>query len=175
MPHPCQAMMPRPCPVMVPQPTFQVPVVQVTSWYNPIQYNGANQVILEMFRRAFKIGTDDLGCVTLYHATSLEIAFKIMCEGFRPGSKGLFGAGIYFADSKAAAAYKSAHSNDAFVVAQVYMGKALIVEGPRYTLNEAQILELGCDSVKGRKTSNSDWEYVVYHPMKVRPLRIETP
>ena len=144
------------------------------SYTNPVYYNGFNSFILDVFEKAFRCGTKKLGILILFHATSEEIARKIMEEhSFKPGSKGMFGAGMYFADNRKAAMHKTAHGKDAIVVAVVAMDIALVVEGPKYDLNESQINELGCNSVLGRSSPAAEWEYVVYDPKRVYPIAME--
>ena len=140
----------------------------------PVSYVGSNTVVRNVLSRAEHAGTKKIGKVTLYHATSREAAESIMKEKrFRPGSSGMFGAGMYFADKKQTAKHKAAHGNDTIIVANVDMGKALIVQGPKYDLNQDQVKELGCDSVLGRSSSYAEWEYVVYDPSKIEPLSME--
>jgi hypothetical protein len=140
----------------------------------PISYSGSNTVVRTVLSNAKHAGTKNIGTITLYHATSTEAAKKIMEEKcFKPGKGGMFGAAMYFADKKQTARHKAAQGNDAIIVANVNMGKALIVEGPKHDLNIEQVKELGCDSVLGRSSSYAEWEYVVYDPSRIEPLSME--
>ena len=141
----------------------------------PVSYTGSNTVVRTVLDCAEHSGTKTIGVIKLYHATTKEAAESIMAEKrFRPGSGGMFGAGMYFADKKKTAIHKSAHGSDAIIVANVDMGNALIVQGPKYDLSLEQITELGCDSVLGRSSSSAKWEYVVYDPSRIEPLSIIT-
>jgi len=141
---------------------------------SPISYVGPNVVVREVLRKASHYGTKQLGKMTLFHATTKSAADSIMkSKVFRPGKGGMFGAAMYFADNKKAAMHKAAHGVQAIITANVKMGKALVVEGPKYDLTAEQIKELGCDTVFGRSSPSADWEYVVYDPSRIEPFLCE--
>ena len=85
----------------------------------------------------------------------------------------MYGSAIYFADKKETARHKARGSNNAIVVADVDMGKALIIEGIEHTIDLNQLREVGCDSVLGRKNIHAEWEYVVYDPKRIKIIRVE--
>ena len=107
--------------------------------------------------------------VVAYHATSTYAAASIRAGGFRCGSVGLAGGGIYFATSEHDASRKSNHGNDVVLVCQLTLGRTLTLDqhgDQSMTLHKLN--GMGYDSV--RILRNGD-EYVVYEPSRVRLLR----
>jgi hypothetical protein len=97
--------------------------------------------------------TISLGWRTVYHCTTYA-AYKGIRHDLkmRRGSRGMFGAAIYFAESPEAARHKCAHSNEGKVLvfgADVDLGKALIRETPESGMNEFLLLLQVCNSVMG--------------------------
>jgi hypothetical protein len=84
----------------------------------------------------------------LYHCTSEQNAQSIEREGFRPGSQGIAGGGIYFAETPADAVRK-AHNHGAVLKCRVKLGKVLDVahEGDS-SLTSSEVKRLGCNSVR---------------------------
>ncbi len=104
-----------------------------------------------------------------YHATSASAAASIRAGGFRCGSSGLAGGGIYFATSEDDARRKSNHGNDVVLMCQLTLGRTLTLDqhgDQSMTLHKLN--GMGYDSVKILR--NGD-EYVVYEPSRVRLLR----
>jgi hypothetical protein len=79
----------------------------------------------------------------------------------------MFGAAIYFADTKEAARHKSQHGEDIIITADVKMDRALVLEGPTSEMTLDTLGPLGCNSVKGRRGSISDWEHVVVESWRI--------
>jgi hypothetical protein len=88
----------------------------------------------------------------------------------------MFGAGMYFAKTAASAKYKSLHDNrsdSAIVIAEVDLGVSLVVSSENRFINLAFVRARGANSVMGRRSPNSDWEFVVYEPSRVNVKRVE--
>ena len=81
---------------------------------------------------------------TLYHVTSKESADLIFKEHkFIRGSKGMFGGGIYFAESVKSAVYKAEHGKAGGVAikCKVFLGKEHVVQdssGGQFTYQDLQ-------------------------------------
>ena len=106
--------------------------------------------------------------IVAYHATDAAAAVSIRANGFRCGSSGLAGGGIYFATSEQDASRKSNHGNDVVLTCQLTLGRTLTLDqhgDPTMTLHKLN--GMGYDSVKILR--NGD-EYVVYEPSRVRVL-----
>jgi hypothetical protein len=103
-----------------------------------------------------------------YHATDAAAAASIRANGFRCGSSGLAGGGIYFATSAQDASRKSNHGKDVVLTCQLDLGRTLTLDqhgDPTMTLHKLN--GMGYDSVKILR--NGD-EYAVYEPSRVRVL-----
>jgi hypothetical protein len=85
----------------------------------------------------------------------------------------MFGAAIYFADSKEAARHKSQHGEAIIITADVDMGRALILERPNKEMTPARLNAMGYDSIKGRGSPSAAWEYVVFHFSQVTLISAE--
>jgi hypothetical protein len=111
-----------------------------------------------------------LGKRRLYHATSKVNGDSIKSSGvMRCGEKGMFGAGIYFADSEQLARHKSqfdGNVGDAIVVADVDMGTSLEALRPNSSLNQYYISPHGCQSVHGHVPGRGE-EFIVYESSRV--------
>jgi len=159
--------------------------LNVLDYISPFDYYGTNVHIQSVLKSAKKFGKHKfLGLRKLFHFTKRETAELILkTKTFKPGSSGLFGAGMYFAESIEIAQHKVNPSvvsqNEinagATVKALVDMGTALIIEGPRCDLTGDEVHSLGCDTVLARSSSKADWEYVVYDPKRITPIRIIYP
>lgn len=110
----------------------------------------------------------DLGTRTLYHATSASAARSILSGGFRCGSSGCVGGGIYFADSPSAARHKSRNGSEVVLQADVYLGNA-------YTIRNG-VSRRDADSVdrsgsvylpNGAGGGGADAEYAVFSSSRV--------
>jgi hypothetical protein len=105
--------------------------------------------------------------LTLFHQTSCECAGQIAAsELMKCGSRGMLGAGIYFATSIEAAAAK-AHKAGIVIEAEVTVGVQLIVEGSWPNMDLAFLRGQGADSVKGIGHATGD-EIVVYEAERVK-------
>jgi hypothetical protein len=87
----------------------------------------------------------------------------------RPRKKGMFGGGIYFADTMELANYKTNHRG-AVVEASVNVGYALILEKAENNPDKQPLDRLNCGAVKGQGGFGRPWEYCVYDSATVRPL-----
>jgi hypothetical protein len=128
-----------------------------------------SRILAQMLRR------ENIGKMRVYHCTNHRAALQILAQGvFRPGTSGLFGAGIYFAESEASARHKAAHDGSgdgAIIRADVDFGWAAVYEGGR-RLTAAAISAQGCQSVKGRSSSGADWEYVVFDSSRIELVQL---
>jgi hypothetical protein len=140
-----------------------------------LRYEGTEEQLAELFRRNKKPFAVFLGTKTLYHATTRKRAAMIKKEQrMKAGRSGMYGAGIYFATSREAAAYKSQHDGrpgDVIIKADVDLGWAFVIKGPKSDLKSRDIGRFQCTSVKGKSRSGADWEYCVYDPARVTNLR----
>ena len=87
--------------------------------------------------------------IVAYHATDAAAAVSIRANGFRCGSSGLAGGGIYFATSEQDASRKSNHGNDVVLTCQLTLGRTLTLDqhgDPTMTLHKLN--GMGYDSVK---------------------------
>jgi hypothetical protein len=107
---------------------------------------------------------------TLYHCTNRFAAGSIRYSGdFEPGRKGMFGPGIYFAESARAARTKSRHAtaDDCVVItAHVWLGFMLEVPCAMNDLTMKDVYDYGCHSIHGKTRSTGD-EYVIFEPRNV--------
>ena len=108
------------------------------------------------------------GGIRLFHCTSESNAASIRRNGFRCGSSGIVGGGIYSAMS-AQDAIRKAHANGAVLTCDVDLGRVHDVgfDGDR-SLNLSRIRKLGCDSVRIPRNGEPGTEYCVYEPARVR-------
>mmetsp|Transcript_40032 Transcript_40032/g.64943 ORF Transcript_40032/g.64943 Transcript_40032/m.64943 type:complete len:180 (-) Transcript_40032:425-964(-) len=112
------------------------------------------------------------GVLILYHQTSPESAMSILLSGFRCGSGGTYGAGIYFADNPRATHLK-AQDRGAILECRVVLGRAALTNASSMWKkgDAVRAHRLGFDSVV-IQGFNSGTEYVVYCPTQVQPLRL---
>jgi hypothetical protein len=99
----------------------------------------------------------------LYHCTTNSNAASIRRSGFRCGSSGLTGAGIYFADAS-----RKAQSHGVVLECKVNLGRVKHVSsGGDNNLNLQQLNRDGYDSVCIPRNGT---EYCVYEPSRVQVL-----
>jgi hypothetical protein len=116
----------------------------------------------------------DIGIKRLYHATSSEAGARIGTQRkIVAGLFGMFGAGIYFADTPEAARPKSQHGDTVIVTADVDMGRSLVLDSPSNGLTLDRVRQLGCDSVKGRSSARALWDYVVFESSRITLISVE--
>jgi hypothetical protein len=115
--------------------------------------------------------------LVLYHATNREAAIAIShTQQMQPGMSGLFGPGIYFAETPEIARFKSQYDNGsvwAIVTAEVDLGVPLIVTGENQCIDLKILRMMGRDSVIGKRHARSALEFVVYESSRVEVKRIE--
>lgn len=102
-----------------------------------------------------------------YHATSFQNAVKIVANGFKKGTTGMLGAGIYFAETPRGALNK-AHSPilDALVIVVLNAGRLTTETSAHRDWNLEKVNKLGFDSVEMR-TCKTGPEICVYEPERV--------
>lgn len=114
----------------------------------------------------------DKNGIELYHQTDEGIADAIVkSQHMKPGTKGLAGAGIYFATTPELTGHK-ARGKGVILKAYVRLGKVLTLPehgDTRMTLEKLR--SMGFDSVCIARKVSSGHEYVVYDPSQV--LHIE--
>ena len=120
----------------------------------------------DQLKQLWTAATDAVkGGKKLYHCTSEQNCQSIERNGFRPGSHGIVGGGIYFAETPADAVRK-AHNSGVVLKCRVKLGKVLDVgRSGNSSLNLNAIKEQGCDSVR---VPRSGTEYCVYEPSRIR-------
>jgi hypothetical protein len=111
----------------------------------------------------------------LYHATSRANGESIRKSGkMHCGSSGMFGAGIYFANSPESAKYKARNDGrigDAMVLAEVDLGTSLEVSKANSNLNKANVSSQNCQSVHGHIAGRGD-EFVVFDSWRVTVISV---
>jgi hypothetical protein len=106
--------------------------------------------------------------VRLFHCTTVSNAAAIKSNGFKCGSRGIAGGGIYFAWSLEDAARKSHHSG-VVLECEVDIGRvhyAGFMGDP--SLNLERLKESGYDSVLIPRNGDPGTEFCVYKPSRVR-------
>ncbi len=83
-----------------------------------------------------------------------------------PGTSGMFGAGIYFAQSESDCKGK-AHKVGAVLRAKVALGRSLVCKSAQTRLDARTLAAYGCQSVKGTAPAVSRDEYAVFDPEQV--------
>ena len=106
---------------------------------------------------------------TLYHCTSEQNQISIQRNGFRCGSSGLAGGGIYFAET-AEDARRKAHQTGVVLKCEVELGKVqkLGFHGDE-SLHGSRLKEMGCDSVS---IARKGTEYCLYEPQRVAVVEV---
>lgn len=109
------------------------------------------------------------GVRVLYHQTGDDAARSILESNcMRRGERGMFGGGIYFADSPEATESK-AHDHGAILKCAVYVGKQLVVHA-RKNFTFSSVTNEGYDSVHAQRAPGflpSGDEYIVYNKDQV--------
>jgi ubiquitin len=109
-----------------------------------------------------------LGGTRLYHCTSRSNAASIKSSGFRCGSGGLTGGGIYFAESISDASRK-ARQNGVVLECEVNLGRVMDVGfNGNDSLSLSSVRQQGYDSVRIPRNGT---EYCVYEPHRVTFVR----
>jgi hypothetical protein len=112
---------------------------------------------------------DKIGQKTVYHATNEDAGKLIVAERrMIPGIDGLFGAAIYFAETPEIAQYKCRTSAEVTIRAVVDFGTALVLTGEAGAMTFAQLNKMGCNSIKGRRSPDVPWEFVVFESDRIR-------
>jgi hypothetical protein len=130
------------------------------------QRTSLGETVKEKMKQLWTNVTDTVkGGKKLYHCTSEQNAQSIEQSGFQPGSRGIAGGGIYFAETPADAVRK-AHNKGPVLKCRVKLGKMLDVgHGGDSSLDLSAIKKQGCDSVR---IPRSGTEYCVCEPSRVR-------
>lgn len=121
---------------------------------------------LQMCTTHLAIINDDSHVRILYHETDESSARSILKEGFRCGSDGMFGGGIYFASS-AEVAKSKARRTGATLVCRVKTGCSLVLCKPTRMTKEG-LEKCQCQSVyapAGHAVSREEW--YVYDPCRI--------
>ena len=109
-----------------------------------------------------------LGGTRLYHCTSRSNAASIKSSGFRCGSGGMTGGGIYFAESISDASRK-AHNKGVVLECEVNLGRVMDVGfNGNDSLSLSSVRQQGYDSVRIPRNGT---EYCVYEPHRVTFVR----
>ena len=109
-----------------------------------------------------------LGGTKLYHCTSRSNAASIKSNGFRCGSGGMTGGGIYFAESISDASRK-ARQNGVVLECEVNLGRVMDVGfNGNDSLSLSSVRGRGYDSVRIPRNGT---EYCVYEPHRVTFVR----
>ncbi|KAA6394943.1 MAG: hypothetical protein EZS28_009524 [Streblomastix strix] len=107
--------------------------------------------------------------ITGFHQTTPQAAQQILANGFKPGSGGIAGGGIYFALNQHDT-FQKAHQHGTILKAKVNVGRAKIMTSFDWGLNGQKLENEGFDSVflpTGDGSNLSANEYVIYDPRRV--------
>ena len=111
--------------------------------------------------------------LVLIHQTDLACAEQIIrTQTMRPGSAGLFGPGIYFANTIEAAKRK-AHKKGVFLIAEVYLGKTKSISRADVdagNFNLAAIKQQGYTAIIGYRLQ-SGREIIVFNSNQVKNIK----
>ena len=108
-----------------------------------------------------------LGSMTLYHATNESAARSILQNGFRCGSDGCVGGGIYFADSKSSARHKSRRGDSVVLRAEVSMGDAQVFRGSASNVNSSRVDRSRSVYLPDGASGEGESEYVVFSDSQI--------
>jgi hypothetical protein len=109
---------------------------------------------------------------TLFHMTDEDAARLISrSQTFRPGTSGMFGAGIYFAQSPEDCKGK-AHKVGAVLRAEVSLGRSLVCKSAQRHLDARTLEGYSCQSVKGVAPAVSRDEFAVFDSEQVRDIKV---
>jgi hypothetical protein len=117
--------------------------------------------------------TVDMGIKRLSHSTSHEAGAHIDGQKSMTGRHGMFGAGIYFADTTEVTRYKSQHGEDIIITAEGNLGRGLVLGSPVNDTILASLHLLGCNSVQGRRNRRLNWKFVVFESWRVTLIFVE--
>ena len=110
--------------------------------------------------------------ITGYHQTDKECAESIIKNGFKCGTKGFAGAGIYFANSPQDTCGK-AQRNGYMLVCKVDTGNTKLIEKAASNIDKKTLKREGFDSVSVTGGTNSDLnrpEFVIFEPYRVKEI-----
>ena len=112
---------------------------------------------------------------TLFHMTDETAADAIIkSETMRPGSKGMFGAGIYGCMRKEDCLGK-AHNTGVTLRLEVKLGRSLVCRKARPELTLAAVRKFDCSSVKGLGgTAVTRDEYAVFESWQVTRISVDS-
>jgi uncharacterized membrane protein YgcG len=109
---------------------------------------------------------------TLFHMTDEDAARLISrSQTFRPGTSGMFGAGIYFAQSPEDCKGK-AHKVGAVLRAEVSLGRSLVCKRAQTHLDARTLEGYSCQSVKGVAPAVSRDEFAVFDSEQVSDIKV---
>jgi len=107
--------------------------------------------------------------MTLYHQTGMNIGPLILANGFKPGTRGWCGGGIYFAETKEATFTKAigADSHTGYMIeAKVAMGRLKHMPTTCDTrMTGAKLESMGYDSITFNPGDGP--EFIVYNKSRV--------
>lgn len=128
--------------------------------------------VYRVYDQLFKKNSEPM---LLLHGTSGDSAENIIREGFQVGSKGMYGAGIYFAtDTSKSAQYSRDSGVKTMLLCYVVLGKYMECSGPQPTFNLQVIVSKGFDSVFAKRNTKLTGgvyndEYIIYRPEQATP------
>ena len=125
----------------------------------------------------------DANPTLLFDGTREKNLNKILGEGFKPGKKGMFGPGMYFAknSSKSAQEKYTGRGPDEYVwllLCEVLLGREKIVHKARPFMDGEELHRQGYHSIYAKRTpgdgSKRVWndEYVVFDKDQIYPLYV---
>lgn len=114
--------------------------------------------------------SSDLGTRTLYHATNESAARSILENGFRCGSDGCVGGGIYFADSRESAIHKSRRGSSVVLRCRVNLGTAQIFHGSASKVSSSRIDRSGSVYLPDGASGQGDSEFVVFSNSRISDI-----
>ena len=118
--------------------------------------------VSKLARVNYRISGGRRDMLLLYHVTDWASVSSIRREGrMRPGLSGMFGPGIYFAESSHEASRK-AHKHGAIIKALVHVGRMLVLDDTNSSLSPSELHNKGFNSVKAVEHL-SGVEYIVYN------------
>jgi hypothetical protein len=110
----------------------------------------------------------DLGTRTLHHATNSSAACNILSGGFRCGSSGCVGGGIYFADTPSAAQHKPRNGSVVLRADDVHLGNAFTIRDGVSRCDANSVDRSGSVCLPdGAAGGAADAEYVVFSASRV--------
>jgi hypothetical protein len=113
-----------------------------------------------------------IGEVWLFHQTDRQCADGILRDrAMRPGWRGMFGAGIYFAADPRTTNTK-AHRFGMMIKAHVTIGTALVLRQARIDFDPSCLPLLGFGGVKGCGGPDRPCEFIVYDSWRVTDITV---